>query len=53
MTLRDSTEDEKGVQGLPCCYRKPRFALLLTEERQSLTADRYFQSGANLIRVRV
>jgi len=33
MTLRDSTRNENGVQGLPCRYRKPRFALLLMEER--------------------
>jgi len=31
MTLWDSTANENGVQGLPCRYRKPRFARLLTE----------------------
>jgi len=31
MTLWDSTENENGVPGKP--YRKPRFALLLTEVR--------------------
>jgi len=33
MTLRDCTENENGVQGWPCRYCKPRFALLFTEER--------------------
>jgi len=43
MTLRDSTEHENGVQGLPCRDRKPRFARLLTEETTpaGLTADLY------------
>jgi len=35
MTLRDSTENENGVQGWPCRYRKPRFARLFTKEEDA------------------
>jgi len=40
MILWDSTANENGVQGWPYRYRKPRFALLLTEARLVAFADR-------------